>query len=199
MARVRALITAFGPFQGREQNQSQLVLEHCLRRLSDPWRAQLLPVHLPQLRAQIAANARIADLRIWLALGECSTVGPALLETRARNHYDFGADVLSAGGEAGSGALEAAGPEQVETSSVSSALFDFLVQRGHALQLSQDAGQHACNALIYLAQRAQAAGGSSSLGLVFVHLPRRAEDLGAQVQLVLDAMSWLGGQAIHAA
>lgn len=189
---MRALITAFAPFQGRDQNQSQLVLEHCLRRLADPWRAQLLPVHLPQLRAQIAANARLADLHVWLALGECGAEGPARCETRARNRYDLGDDEVSAGGEARAGLLETAGPEQVECSSRSAALQAFLLERGHVLDLSQDAGQHACNALIYLGTRAQAAGGPDGLGILFLHLPRRPEEVGAQSRMALDAMAWLG-------
>lgn len=194
---MRALLTAFGPFQGRDQNQSQLVLEQCLRRLPEPWRAQLLPVHLPLLRAQVATQARRPDLQIWLALGECGTEGPPLLETRARNRHDFGADLDSAGGGAPRGVLEEGGPEEVASAGPAAELAAALGARGHAIALSQDAGSHCCNGLLYLAARALGAGAPERPWVLFLHLPRRAEDQAAQARLVLDGLDWLSARRLR--
>lgn len=191
---MRALLTAFGPFQGRSQNQSQQVLEQCLRRLPEPWRAQLLPVHLPQLRAQVVGHARRADLEVWLALGESGIEGLPRLEAVARNHHDFGADAESAGGGALSGVLEEGGPEQVRIDGVAGALAADLSARGHAVELSEDAGRHCCNALLYLALRSLEPDEPGRPRVLLLHLPRRSEDVPAQARLVLDALAWMAAR-----
>lgn len=192
MAPVRALLTAFGPFGGRDQNQSQQVLEHCLRRLPEPWRAQLLPVQLDPLRAMVRAQAQRADLRLWLALGEAGRDGPPVLELDARNRCDFRQDPASAGGAGLQGAVEEGGPERIALAAPVARLAAALRAGGHDLELSTDAGSHCCNALLYAAARAAAAAGPEAPWILFLHLPRRPEALPAQAGLVLDALAWLG-------
>lgn len=191
---MRALLTAFGPFLGRPENQSQQVLEHVLRRMPEPWRAQLLPAHLGQLRLLVAGAARRGDLQVWLALGESGLEGLPALETLARNRYDFSGDPASAGGGDHLGELEEGGPERIDLSSPASLLAAGLRERGHALALSEDAGSHCCNGLLYLASRAFAADPQDQRQVYFLHLPRRPEQLAAQARLVHDALSWLAAR-----
>lgn len=194
MARVRALLTAFGPFQGRPQNQSQQVLEHVLRRMPEPWRAQLLPTHLGQLRQLVPGTARRADLRLWLALGESGLDGLPVLETVARNRYDFSNDPASADGEELQGEWEAGGPKLIRVSSPHEGLATALRARGHALGISEEAGSHCCNGLLYLASRSIAAEVPDAPWAFFLHLPRQPEQLSVQARMVHDAMTWLAAQ-----
>ncbi len=192
---MRALLTAFGPFMDREQNQSQMVLELCLRRLPQPWRAQLLPVHLPWVLELAAARAADPDLAVWLAMGEAGEAGDPCLETRARNAYDLRRDASSAGGLAPEGPLEAAGPATVSALFPAEALARHLTARGHRLGLSADAGAHCCNALLYAATRVGARRRDAPR-IGFLHLPRRPEEAALQAALVLDALRALdpGGE-----
>jgi len=190
---VRALLTAFGPFRGRVANQSQTVLEQCLRRLPPNWRAELLPVDLRWVR-EIAAQ-RVADsgLGAWLALGEAGEDGEPRLELRARNRYDLRDDAESAAEQALEGEVIARGPREFEVSLACEELAKAMRARGHALALSEDAGSHCCNALLYSALHA-ASGRASAPIIGFLHLPRRAAEAPQQARLVLDALAWLAAQ-----
>lgn len=184
---MRALLTAFGPFLGRDQNQSQAVMELCLRRLPEPWRAQLLPVQLPWVL--LLAKQRAADprLRVWLAMGEAGEDGEPVLETRARNRYDLRGDPESAGDAPLTGELEPAGPAELPTPVPAAALAARLRQAGHGIGLSEEAGSHCCNALLYAATRAALAQPSPPR-ILFLHLPRQPARAAQQAELVLAAM-----------
>jgi pyroglutamyl-peptidase len=190
---VRALLTAFAPFRGRASNQSQAVLEHCVRRLTPPWRAELLPVDLGWVR-QLAPQ-RVADpaLVAWLALGEAGEDGEPRLELRARNAYDLRDDAESAAGEPPSGAVQPDGPPELAAMLPCADLAAALRARGHALTTSDDAGAHCCNALLYCALRA-ASVRAPAPWIGFLHLPRRPAEAPQQARLVLDALTWIGAQ-----
>jgi pyroglutamyl-peptidase len=190
MRAVRALLTAFGPFLGRAANQSQSVLEHCLRRLPPRWRAELLPADLGWVRTIAAERAADPRTSAWLALGEAGVDGPPLLERCARNRYDLREDPDSAAGAPPAGELEAGGPPQLDSTLPLDALARAMQARGHEVALSADAGAHCCNALLYFALRgARARTPPPRIG--FLHLPRRAAEAPRQAQLVLDALAWL--------
>ena len=187
---MRALLTAFGPFAGRAVNQSQSVLELALRRLPAGWRAELLPVDLVWVRSLAAQRVGQSDLRIWLALGEAGEDGEARLELHARNHYDLRSDAASAAGEALQGELIAGAAGMLDCDLASEGLATQMRARGHALRLSEDAGAHCCNALLYCALHAAAARRPPPV-IGFLHLPRRAAEAPEQARLVLDLLAAL--------
>lgn len=187
---MRALLTAFAPFRGRDVNQSQSVLEQCLRRLPMPWRAELLPVDLAWVREMAAERAADPALTAWLALGEAGEEGEPRFELQAHNAYDLRDDLASSGAERPQGTLLADGPPLLAATWPSEECSTAMRGRGHALTTSMDAGRHCCNALLYVALHAAAQRTPAPL-IGFLHLPRRPAESTAQARLVLDALGWM--------
>lgn len=193
---MRALLTAFGPFLGRDANQSQSVLELCLRRLPPPWKAELLPVDLAWVREISARRTRSPELEVWLALGEAGENGTPRIETCGRNHFDLNRDPASAGEEVLAGPLVIEGPRSLPTTLPVAELAEYLRNQGHELTLSADSGSHCCNALLYCGLHA-VAGRARPPWIGFLHLPRRAQDLKSQALMIHDALVWIGEQRLE--
>ena len=190
-----ALLTAYEPFLGRPQNQSQEVVRLAAAREDFPaaCRVEFWPAILPQLEAR-GEQALAAAPRFWLAVGEAGEDGVPLLETVARNHFDLGEDAAAADGGPASGVLEPGGPEQVQAHWPAAALAEHLRSQGHQVELSQDAGAHCCNGVLWLATRRAAMSGAPRPWMGFLHLPRQPEQRPQQAALVQAAVAWLGAQ-----
>ena len=61
-------------------------------------------------------------------------------------------------------------------------------------ELSQDAGAHCCNGVLWLATRRAAMSGAPRPWMGFLHLPRQPEQRPQQAALVQAAVAWLGAQ-----
>lgn len=193
---MHGLLTAYGTFMGREQNQSQMVLEY-LREpaLGLDCDSQLWPVVLPTVDSLVASAVAIPMLRYWLALGEGAVDGPPKLETRAYNRFDLRHDEPSAGGGLLEGQLDAAAPSSLRAHWPAEQLQAALGQQGHEVELSDDPGSHCCNALLYWATlHAQKMQPRPWIG--FLHLPRQPERLDQHAQLVKTALRWLDQQFV---
>jgi pyroglutamyl-peptidase len=185
------LLTAYGPFQGREMNQSLRVLEALEHESSFPesWKREVWPVRLPEVRQRVQETMAHPPA-VWLALGESGQELPCRLETRGHNRFDLEHDEASADGGPASGNLLPQGPTALRAHWPFDALAMALQTQGHAVELSADAGSHCCNALLYLATL-EAQKQTCRPWVGFLHLTRQPEDTEVQVQLVLDAVGWL--------
>jgi len=199
------MLTAFQPFLGRACNQSAQVFEHLLQTnfLPANCESQLLAVDRSQLEAMVktrlagAASSTPARtgprLKYWLALGEAGPDGVALLETLATNAFDLGKDPASAGAGPVCGILQPQAPPTLVAHWPAQGLWKHLRGKGHAVELSCDAGRHCCNGLLFEATyAAQSMRPRPWIG--FLHLPRRPEDLSQQVDLVAASLAWLDQQ-----
>ena len=178
-----SLLTAFAPFRGRPRNQSEAVLLECrtLGMLPTGWRTEVLPVNLEGLRRFCAVEGARPGLKTWLALGEGARQGPARLESLGRNHLDLGDDPASAGGGILQGELDPGGVVEIAAGWPAGVLVHELRGEGFEVESSENAGTHACNALLYWGCIAAEKGE----GLVgFLHLARQPEKVREQARVV---------------
>lgn len=142
---MRCLVSAFEPFGGRVRNAAS----DCLDGASLPpgWERVVFPVCLPKLDSLVD---RVLERppRIWLALGESTASSLPAFELAARPAWDLTADSAAAA----TGPLEGChpGPDLRSARLPSSWLQSELAALGHPLELSEDAGSHCCNALLWL-------------------------------------------------
>lgn len=191
----QGMLTAFQPFMGREQNQSQLVAEQLMAAgaLPEACVHELWPVDLAALAAKVETVLAGPPLKYWLALGEAGREGLPLLETLAYNAFDLGKDPASAGAGSVCGILQPKAPPTLLAHWPAAALAEHLLDSGHQVDLSCDAGRHCCNALLFEATfAAQELSPRPWIG--FLHLPRRAQDLSQQADLVAASLAWLDQQ-----
>jgi len=194
-AAMHGLLTAYGTFMGREQNQSQLVLESLRQRGMPGLKCDLQqwPVVLPTVQSLVQSALGVPGLRYWLALGEAGRDGVPRLETRAYNHFDLRHDVQSAGGGSLEGSLVSAGPPSLRAHWPAPQLADAMNGAGYPVELSQDPGSHCCNALLYWGTlAAQAKQPRPWVG--FLHLPRQPYKVEEFAQMVEFALLWLDEQ-----
>jgi pyroglutamyl-peptidase len=196
---VRGLITAYEPFQGRPENQSQEVLKLAVQLPQFPaaWRHALWPAILPELagRVEQALPEDEACPEVWLALGESGLEGLPALETVARNRWDLSEDAKAAAGGPASGVFEEDGPPWQPATWPATLMAKALRLQGHEVELSEDAGSHCCNGLLWLATRRVTGPLADRTPWVgFLHLPRQPEARAAQAALVADAAAWLAAR-----
>lgn len=193
---MHGLLTAYDTFMGREQNQSQMVLETLRERgLGLDCDMQLWPVVLPTVDSLVASALAIPRLRFWLALGEGATEGPAKLETRAYNRFDLRHDEPSAGGGPLEGQLDPVAPSSLRAHWPAAQLQTALGEQGFDVELSDDPGSHCCNALLYWSTL-HAHHMQPRPWIGFLHLPRRPQETEIQSQMIGAALTWLDQQFI---
>jgi pyrrolidone-carboxylate peptidase len=195
-APILGLVTAFRPFLGRAENQSEQVLRQAASLPNFPraWSTEVWPAVLPELAGRIDAVLVGPRPQVWLALGEAREEGLAELETLAHNAFELGEDAEAAAGGPTSGALEPHGPAFVRAHWPAAGLAASLTEAGFAVQLSQDAGRHCCNGLLWLASRAAELGRGPRPWIGFLHLPRQVEQRKEQAELLAHAAAWLAQQ-----
>ncbi len=194
---MHGLLTAYGTFMGRDQNQSMMVLDALREReLGLDCDLQLWPVVLPTVDSLVDSALAIPKLRYWLALGEGAKDGLPKLETRAYNRFDLRHDEPSAGGGPLEGKLETIAPSSVRAHWPAVQLQAALGEQSIDVELSDDPGSHCCNALLYwgtLRARLTAAG-QPRPWIGFLHLPRQPERVGEHARMVETALRWLDRQ-----
>jgi pyrrolidone-carboxylate peptidase len=190
------LITAYRPFLGRAENQSEQVLRRAASLPAFPknWSTEVWPAVLPELAERVEGVLAAPAPQVWLALGEAREEGVPELETIAHNAFDLGEDAEAAAGGSASGVLEVHGPAFVRAHWPAAGLADSLAEAGFSVQLSQDAGRHCCNGLLWLATRAAELTPGPRPWIGFLHLPRQPEKRDEQANLVAHAAAWLAQQ-----
>jgi len=190
------LITAYRPFLGRVENQSEQVLHLAtsLPEFPEDWSSEVWPAVLPKLASRVAEVLAPPAPRVWLALGEARVEGVPELETIAHNAFELGEDAESAAAGPASGVFELHGPPFVRAHWPAAGLAESLAEAGFSVQLSQDAGRHCCNGLLWLATRAAELKLNPRPWIGFLHLPRQPEKRAEQATLVAHAAAWLAQQ-----
>jgi pyrrolidone-carboxylate peptidase len=190
------LITAYLPFLGRAENQSEQVLRlaRSLPAFPKNWASECWPAVLPELAARVAGVLTAPSPQVWLALGEAREEGVPELETIAHNEFGLGEDAEAAAGGPKQGVFEAHGPAFVRAHWPAAGLADSLAEAGFSVQLSQDAGRHCCNGLLWLATRAAELQPGPRPWIGFLHLPRQPEKRAEQAALLAHAATWLAQQ-----
>lgn len=190
------LLTAYQPFLGRAENQSEQVLRLAasLPNFPQAWATEIWPAVLPELAARVDAALAAPAPRIWLALGEAQEEGLPAIETIAHNAFALGEDAEAAASGPASGVFEAQGPAFVRAHWPAAGLAAALTEAGFSVRLSHDAGRHCCNGLLWFATRAAAAQPGPRPWVGFLHLPRQPENRSRQAELVACAAAWLAQQ-----
>lgn len=146
---MQILVTAFGPFGGREVNASSLVL-HELRKTVPGIRTRILPVD----SALAPARLRQAILRIrpsaLIMLGEAEGSTTLRLETTAWNSKDFRIPDI-AGRRPECVAIRNAAEDSMHSTLPLEEIRAHLEGKGHAVSLSHDPGRYLCNQLFFSA------------------------------------------------
>lgn len=190
------LLTAYRPFQGRAENQSEQVLGLAASLPTFPraWSTEIWPAVLPELAGRVDSVLAAPAPKLWLALGEAGEQGQPALETIAFNQFELGEDAEAAADGPASGVFEAHGPALVRAHWPAAELAASLTEAGFSVELSQDAGRHCCNGLLWLATRAAERSLSPRPWIGFLHLPRQPEKRAEQAALVAHAAAWLARQ-----
>ena len=169
----RVLLTGFEPFGGEPLNPS----ERLARELggTEPLPgvrlfSAILPVDrvafAPALRAALEAHRP----DVVLALGQATGRPRVHLEARARNAIDFRGERDNGGHAASGEALVPGAPASLPATLPVAELAGRLASEGHPVEVSDDAGRHLCNALLYeLLHR------HPGLPAAFVHVPLMPE------------------------
>lgn len=188
-------LTAYEPFLGRPENQSQEVVRQVVAdpRFPSDWGSEFWPALLPELAARTEAVWE-RQPRVWLAVGEAREDGVPQLECVARNRWDLAGDQVAAGGGPEQGVFEAAGPAEIRAHWPAAQLARALRGQGFSFELSEDAGSHCCNGVLWWATRQAAVSGGPRPWMGFLHLPRQVERRAEQAELILAAVEWLRRQ-----
>jgi len=191
----RAWLTAYEPFLGRPENQSQEVVRRVVAdpRFPSGWGSEFWPAVLPELPQRTRAVLDRVP-RVWLAVGEAREDGVPLLECLARNRWDLQGDQAAAAGGPEQGVFEPGGPAVVRAHWPAAQLAASLNEQGFSVELSDDAGSHCCNGVLWWATRMAAAHAGPRPWMGFLHLPRQVEQRAEQAELNLAATAWLDGQ-----
>jgi pyroglutamyl-peptidase len=157
------LVTAFGPFGGREVNASSMAL-HELRRSVAGIRWRVLPVDLVDAPRRLHEAVKRISPSAIVMLGEAGNAARIRIEMRAWNEIDFPIPDIR-GRHPATGLIDRAGPPFLETRVEAARLVARLGRTGHDAELSTDPGRYLCNRLYH------AALSRWPVPAVFVHLP----------------------------
>ena len=166
------LVTAFGPFGGRVQNASSLVL-HVLRKTVPGIRTRILPVD------SVIAPARMrqAILRIrpsaLIMLGEAVGSSTIRLETTAWNMKDFNIPDI-AGRKPEGVKIRPGAADSIASTLPLAEILARLEGMGHSVSFSDDPGRYLCNQLFFSAMDFL---GENAIPIPagFIHLPLESD------------------------
>ena len=162
------LVTAFGPFDGREENASALALRE-LKRTFPGIRTRILPVDLVIAPMRLKRALRILRPSALIMLGEGAGIRQIQLETTAWNELDFRIPDL-AGRQPTGRAIVPGAPAQLGATLPMRRLLDRLTANGHDAILSRQPGRYLCNQVFYIALQFLA-DSAIPCPAGFIHLP----------------------------
>jgi pyroglutamyl-peptidase len=188
---LRILVSGFEPFGGEAVNPAEQLVRTLTRRPPPDARVRLVGVILPVDRDRFRPHLDHAITRhrpdALLAVGQATGRSAVDLETYAHNCLDYRGERDNGGHAAAGEALEAGSPERLRASLPLRALHHDLQRLGLPVRLSNDAGRHLCNALLYHLLLRHA-----TLPAGFVHvplLPRQAAQRGRGEAHLPEAVS----------
>jgi pyroglutamyl-peptidase len=165
---MKILVTAFGPFGGRDKNASSLTLvglKNCFPKIQTrilPVDAVIAPSRLKQALKSIQPDAVIL-------LGEAGGSKNIRLETTAWNELDFRIPDVS-GRQITSRPINAASPSTRSSSLPLAEILAGLDAAGHKASFSDDPGRYLCNQVFYQALETIEQRSMNTLA-GFIHLP----------------------------
>ncbi len=143
------LVTAFGPFGGRSENASSLVLKE-LRKVRPGIRTRILPVDAVIAPSRLKQAIRSLRPSALVMLGEASGSTGIRLETTAWNLRDFRIPDIAGRKQIGVPVFKGAADSLPSTLPLQ-AIHDRLIALGHEVSLSDDPGRYLCNQVFFTA------------------------------------------------
>lgn len=170
--KMRILVTAFGPFDGRPTNASSLALHGLKKAL--PWiRTRILPVDSVLGPLRMKRAIRQVRPNLVLMLGEAAGSKNLRLERIAHNELDF-AIPDNVGRQPRMTPVVTGAPQTLETSLSLEPLLTELEAAGHAASISENAGRYLCNQVMFLTLHHLRETSPQCLA-GFIHLPLAAD------------------------
>jgi len=144
---VKLLVTAFGPFGGRNRNASSLALAGLKQRL--PWlNTRVLPVDSLVAPQRMSRALREVRPDAVLMLGEAGGSRTIRLETMAWNELDFRiAD--NAGLQPQGVPIYPSFAQSIASTLPFGEIHTCLLECGHACDMSTDPGRYLCNQILF--------------------------------------------------
>jgi pyroglutamyl-peptidase len=147
---MKLLFTAFGPFDGRQENASSLAL-HGLKNRFPEIRTRILPVDMVVAPARLRQALRLIRPDALVMLGEAAASKTIRLETTAWNELDFGIPDIT-GRQPISMPIHPGSPASRHSTLPLPKILKILAAAGHPVCLSADPGRYLCNQLFYVAR-----------------------------------------------
>lgn len=166
------LVTAFGPFGGRDRNASSLALEG-LRRTFPGIRTRLLPVDAVIAPSRLIAAIRKIKPATLIMLGEAGGSREIRLETTAWNELDFRIPDI-AGRQYSPRTIRRAAPPSLPSTLPLAEIHERLVSLGHPVTFSEDPGRYLCNQIFFRALH-HLMENKTTIPAGFIHLPLENE------------------------
>lgn len=165
---MKLLVTAFGPFGGRELNASSLALAG-LRKSFPGIRTRILRVDAVIAPSRLKQAIRQIRPDALLMLGEAGGSREIRLETTAWNELDFRIPDI-AGRQYTPRPIRRDAPPSLPSTLPLAEIHDRLVALGHPVTFSQDPGRYLCNLLFFRAMDHLSQNGIN-IPAGFIHLP----------------------------
>ncbi|MES2476834.1 MAG: pyroglutamyl-peptidase I [Verrucomicrobiota bacterium] len=169
---MKILVTAFGPFAGRSENASMLVL-HELKLRFPEIRTRILPVDAVVAPSRLKQALRSLRPDAVVMLGEAAGSKTIRLETRAWNEMDFRIPDI-AGRLIAARPIREDGPNSLNSTLPLDLIFTSLDADGHPVSTSNDAGRYLCNQVFYQTMD-YLVGHDMEIPAGFIHLPLAAD------------------------
>jgi pyroglutamyl-peptidase len=144
---VKLLVTAFGPFGGRNHNASSMALAGLKRRL--PWlNTRILPVDSVVAPLRMSRALREVEPDAVLMLGEAGDSKSIRLETMAWNELDF--RIPDTAGRQPQGlCIDSSAAQSIASTLPFDEIRACLLECGHACDVSSDPGRYLCNQILF--------------------------------------------------
>lgn len=143
------LVTAFGPFDGRSENASSLVLSELKTKLPEI-RSRVLPVDSVIAPARLRQALRLIRPEILILLGEAAGSKTIRLETTAFNELDFRIPDIS-GRQPTTRPIRRDAPPIRRSTLRLKQINKLLSANDHEVTLSNNPGRYLCNQVLYVA------------------------------------------------